>query len=183
MADMRVGGVKLKDLQKKATELVSAAESLTILFEQEETRLKRKAEVIRLQLLRSAILQKAERGKSTEISANNGYKLAKLTGSVVGICLQIFTPSPNKKILAVAHSLQEEAASKKRAFGTTLIRIDKKGLSDGVDVVHISQLSRESNQSESEVINQLKKDGSLLLTEKDFSGLIDKRIEEILAAS
>ena len=105
MAGMRVGEAKLKSLQKKAAKLVSAAESLTILFDQEETHLKRKAEVTRLKLLRSAILQRAEREKSTEISANMGYNLAKLTGSVIGTGLRIAAPSQNKKILAAGDSL------------------------------------------------------------------------------
>ena len=72
MAGMRVGDVILKNLQKKAAKLVSVAELLTILFDQEETKLKRKAEVTRLKLLRSAILQRAEQERSTEISASIG---------------------------------------------------------------------------------------------------------------
>ena len=183
MAGMRMGDAKLKSLQKKAAKLVSAAESLTILFDQEETHLKRKAEVTRLKLLHSAILQQAEWERGREISGSSGYKLAKLAGSVIGTGLRIATPSQNKKMLAAGDSLLEEAASEKRAFGTILIRIDKKGIPDGVDVVHISRLSRKSNQSETDVINRLKKDGSLLLTEENFSRLIDKLIEEILATS
>ncbi len=178
MAGMRVGDAKLKSLQKKATKLVSAAESLTILFDQEETRLKRKAEVTRLNLLRSAILQRAEQERGTEISASIGYKQGRLIAQSAGLLITAL--SKNKKSQSVARSLLKEPAGEKRAFGTILIRIDKKGLPDGVDVVHISRLSRESNQSETEVINRLKQDGYLLLKEENFSRLIDKLIEEIL---
>ncbi len=178
MADMRVGGAKLNDLQKKAAKLMSATESLTILFDQEETRLKRKAEVTRLKLLRSAILQQAERERSTEISASIGYNQGRLIAQSVGLLITAL--SKNNKVQSVARSLLEESASEKRAFGTILIRIDKKGLPDGVDVVHISRLGRESNLSETEVINRLKKDRSLLLSEENFSRLIDKLIEGIL---
>ena len=178
MAGMRVGDVILKSLQKKTAKLVSAAESLTILFDQEETQLKRKAEVTRLKLLRSAILQRAERERSTEISASIGYNQGKLIAQSVGLLITTF--SKNNKVQSVARSLLEESAGEKRAFGTILIRIDKKGLPDGVDVVHISRLGRESNLSETEVINRLKKDGSLLLSEENFSRLIDKLIEGIL---
>ena len=72
------------------------------------------------------------------------------------------------------------SAGEKRTFGTILIRIDKKGLPDGVGVVCISRLGRESNQSNAEVINRLKQDGYLLLKEETFSRLIDKLIERIL---
>jgi len=178
MADMRVGGAKLKGLQKKAAKLMSATESLTILFDQEETRLKRKAEVTRLKLLRSTILQQAERERSTEISASIGYNQGRLIAQSVGLLITAL--SKNNKVQSVARSLLEESASEKRAFGTILIRIDKKGLPDGVDVVHISRLGRESNLSETEVINRLKKDRSLLLSEENFPRLIDKLIEGIL---
>lgn len=178
MADMRMGGEKLNDLQKKAAKLLSAAESLTILFDQEETRLKRKAEVTRLELLRSAILQRAEHERSTEISASIGYKQGRLIAQSAGLLITAL--SKNNKVQSVTRSLLKESAGEKRAFGTILIRIDKKGIPDGVDVAHISRLGRESNQSETEVINRLKKDGSLVLSEENFSRLIDKLIEGIL---
>ena len=178
MAGMRKGDVKLKSLQKKVAKLVSAAESLTILFDQEETRLKRKAEVTRLKLLRSAILQQAEQERSAEISASIGYNQGRLIAKSAGLLITVL--SKNNKVQSVARSLLEESASEKRAFGTILIRINKKGLPDGVDVVHISRLGRESNLSETEVINRLKKDRSLLLSEENFSRLIDKLIEGIL---
>jgi len=178
MAGMRVGDAKLKSLQKKATKLVSAAESLTILFDQEDTRLKRKAEVTRLKLLCSAILQRAERERSAEISASIGYKQGRLIAQSAGLLITAL--SRNNKVQSVARSLLEESASEKRVFGTILIRIDKKGLPDGVDVVCISRLGRESNQSDTEVINRLKQTGYLLLNEENFSRLIDKLIEGIL---
>ncbi len=178
MAGMRVGDAILKGLQKKATELVSAAESLTILFDQEETRLKRKAEVTRLKLLRSAILQQAEQERGTEMSASIGDKQRTLITQSASLLISVL--SKNNKVQSAASSLLEKSTSEKRAFGAILIRIDKKGLPNGVDVVHISRLSRESHQSETEVINRLKKDGSLLLSEENFSRLIDKLIEGIL---
>ncbi len=178
MAGMSVGDAKLKSLQKKAVKLVSAAESLTILFDQEETRLKRKAEVTRLKLLHSAILQQAERESSTEISASIGYNQGRLIAQSASLLITAL--SKNNKVQSVARSLLEESAGEKRAFGTILIRIDKKGIPDGVDVVHISRLGRESNQSENDVINRLKQTGYLLLKEENLSRLIDKLIEGIL---
>ncbi len=178
MAVMRVGGARLKDLQKKAAKLVSVAESLTILFDQEETQLKKKDEVARLKLLRSAILQRAEQERSMEISASIGYKQRRLIAQSAGLLITALIK--NNKVQSVARSLLKEPAGEKRAFGTILIRIDKKGIPDGVDVVPISRLGRESNQTEAEVINRLKKDGSLLLNDENFSRLIDKLIERIL---
>ena len=178
MAGMRKGDAILKSLQKKAAKLVSAAESLTILFNQEETRLKRKAEVTRLILLRSTILQQAERERSTEISASIGYKQGRLITQSAGLLITAL--SKNNKVQSIARSLREKSAGERRSFGTILIRIDKKGIPDGVDVVCISRMGRELNRSETEVINRLKQTGCLLLKEESFSRLIDKLAEEIL---
>jgi len=175
---MKVGDVRLKSLQKKAIKLVSAAESLTVLFDQEETQLKRKAEATRLKLLRSAILQQAEQERSAEISASIGDKQRRLITQSTGLLISVI--SKNNKAQSAARSLREKSASEKCTFGTILICIDKKGLPDGVNMVCISRLGRESNHSETEVINRLKKDGSLLLKEEYFSRLIDKLIEGIL---
>ena len=180
MAGMSVRQTKLKSLQKKAVKLVSAVESLTILFDQEETRLKRKAEVTYLKLLHSAMLQRVEQESGTEISASINHKQVKLAGLMIGIGIRIATPSTNKKMVAAGNSVLKNFTSEKRTFNTVLIRIVNKGVPDGVDIVCISRLSQESNQSEAEVINQLKKDGCLLLSEESFSQLIDKLAEEIL---
>jgi len=178
MAGMRKGDTKLKSLQKKAAKLGSAAESLTTLFDQEEIRLKRKAEVTRIRLLLSAILKQVEQEKSTEISASMGYNQVRLIAQSFGLLITTF--GKNNKVQPVARSLLEESTDEKRTFGTILIRIDKKGLPDGVDVVCISCLGRESNQSEAEVINRLKRTGCLLLSEENFSELISKLIDGIL---
>ncbi len=180
MAGMKAGDAKLKSLQKKAAKLVSAAESLTTLLDQEADRLKKRAEVARLKLLRSAILEQAEWERGSEIASSSGYKLTKLAGSVIGIGLLITAPSQNKRMLAAGDSLLAGPAGGERTFKTVLIRIVAKGLPDGVDVICISNLGRKSKQKESEVINWLKKDGCLLLSEERFSRLIDKLAEEIL---
>jgi len=178
MAGISVEDAELKGLQEKATKLVSAIESLTVLFDQEETRLKRKDEVTRLKLFGSTTLQQTEREKSTELSARMGYNQGKLF--VQGAGLLMAGLSKNNKVQSFARSLLTEAVGTKPSFGTVRIRIDDKGLPNGVEVVCISRLGRELNQSEPEIINRLKKDGSLLFSEENFSRLIDKLVEGIL---
>ena len=119
-----------------------------------------------------------EQERDAEISASIGYKQGRLIVQSAGLLITAL--SKNNKVQSFARSLLEESTGEKRSFRTILIRIDKKGIPDGVDVVYISRLGRESNQSETEVINRLKKNGSLLLSEEEFSRLIDKLTEGIL---
>lgn len=182
MGHMIFGNTDMEDLRKKATKLTSAIESLSILLEQEADRLKRKDEAARLKLLRSAILQQAEWDRNGEMAASSGYNFGKLVSSVIlkGAGLLIAETSEDEKLRAAARSLLAEPVGEKRTFGTVLVRIDAKGLPDGVDVVSISRLGRESHQKEPEVISGLEKHGYLLLSEEDFSRLIDKLVKEIL---
>ncbi len=73
--------------------------------------------------------------------------------------------------------------SREVPFGTVLITIDKQGIPEGVKVVSISRLARESNISESEVEKSLKHDGCLLMTPKAFAKVLERVDSEILNGS
>ena len=64
MADMTIKYTSLEDLKRRASELVSAVQTLAILFEEGATRLSREDQVARLKILHAAILQKVERARA-----------------------------------------------------------------------------------------------------------------------
>jgi len=68
---------------------------------------------------------------------------------------------------------------KRRPFGTVLVSIGPKGLPDDVQVVSISELARQSNRQESEVISELREHGHLLFSEEAFSRLIDRLTSDV----
>jgi hypothetical protein len=171
----------LENLQHQARKLISAGLSLTELFAEEAKRLSKEDEASRLIALHSSISQQLDQAKSSEGAASYGHSQAKLITSLGGLIVgsAIKMTSKDKQLLAFSDHLLKNLGGKRRPFGMVLVCIGPKGLPDDVGVVSISRLARESNREESQVINELKERGHLLLSENAFSLLIDKLINDV----
>jgi hypothetical protein len=171
----------LRNLQRKARELTSDTLSLVNLFAEESSRLNREDESSRLEALYSSIKQQMDEAKSLESAASCGHSKAKLVNSVCGLALggTIRMTSKNKGLLAFSNHLLRNLGCKERPFGMVLVCIGPKGLPDDVGVISISELARESNREESEVINTLQERGHLLFSEEAFSRLIDRLVADV----
>ena len=182
MADTIIGDAQLEKLRQKVNELASATGTLAALFENEASGLKRKDEVAQLNALRSAILKLVRSAKDSEMAARSGYSQARLIGSLVGLGIggPIALTSQDKGLRAVARSLMAGTGEKDRPFGTVLVCIGPKGLPEGVDVVSVSRLARESKRDEFGVMEELREHGYILLGEEAFSLFIDRLADEII---
>jgi len=178
---MTTGGTYLKALLSRAKRLNSSAFSLSAMFAEEANRLSRWDEASRLRASYSFIRQQLDWAKRSEDAASYGHSQGNLIVSLAGLAVGglIKIASRNKRILASADYLLEGLGNKERPFGLVLISIGPKGLPDDVEVASISRLARESNREESEVINKLQEDGYLLLSEKAFSLLVDRLINDV----
>jgi len=164
-------GTYLKNLLRQARRLTSSAFSLSAIFAEEANRLSREDEASRLRALYYAIVVQLDRVKWSETSASHGYSQADLIISLGGLALGAIVKriSKNERLSAFADYLLENPTSKERPFGMVLVCIGPKGLPDGVEVVPISRLARESDRQECDVINELQQRGYLLFSEEAFS--------------
>jgi hypothetical protein len=182
MESMKSFHEQLENLRHQVRQLTSAGLSLTTLFAEEAKRLGQEDEASRLRALHRAILEQLERAKSDESTASYAYSQVRLRaawgGLIVGTIIKM--ASSNRWLQSSANYLLENLGGKKPPFGKVLVCIGPKGLPDDVRVVSVSQLARESNQDESEVINNLEERGCLLFSEEDFSILIDKLVNDVL---
>lgn len=171
----------LKNLLRQARKLTSSAFSLSAILEEAANRLNRMDEASRLKALYSCIRQQMDRVKRSEDSARHVHSQADLIVSLGGLAAGsiIKMASRNKQLSAFADHLLKSPTNKERRFGLVLICIGPGGLPDDAGVVSISQLARESDREESEVINRLRECGYLLFSEKAFSLLIDKLIDDV----
>ena len=181
MAGLTARSIYLKNLRRQTRSLSSTALSLITLFAEEANRLNRKDEASRLKALYSSVRQQLDRAKSSEDAARHGHSQTNLVISLSGLALSstIKMASKNKRLSAFADYLLESPTNKEPPFGMVLVCIGSKGLPDGVEVVSISHLARESDQRESEVINELQQRGCLLFSEKAFSLLTDRLIGDV----
>ena len=100
-----------------------------------------------------------------------------IAGSIAKIIVAATTE--NQRARNFVNQVFDTDADKKRPYGTVMVCVGPKGLPDDVRVVSISELARESNRAESEIINELQKRGCLLFNEEAFSLLIDKLIIDV----
>jgi hypothetical protein len=185
MARITAPGTYLKDLRCQAKRLTSTALSLTTLFAKEENRLIRSDEASRLKLLYSFIKQQVERGKHIEDAASYGHSQGELILTLGGLAASgiIRMVSGNKQLASLTSAIFTSPTNRERPYGLVMVCIGPNGVPDDIEVVSISQLARKSNRDESEVINEIRERGYLLLSEKAFSLLIDKLIDSILDGS
>jgi len=181
MEDLTPYITSLKNLRSRAKKLTSTGLSLTKLLDEEACRLKRRDEASRLKTLYFSIRQELDWAKMSEDAAEYGHNQANLIVSLGGLAVSgiIKMVSKNDRLSTYSDHITTSLTSKQRPFGTVLVSVGPKGLPDDVRVVSISRLARESNREESRVINQLREGGYLLFSEKAFSLLIDKLINDV----
>jgi len=157
MASLTTHSTYLKNLLRQARRLTSFAFSLSAIFAEEANRLSREDEASRLRTLYFSIRRQLDWVKSGEDAASYGYSQANLIVSLGGLAVggMIKMASRNKQLSAFADYLLKSPTNKERPFGLVLICIGPKGLPHDAGVVSISQLARESNREESEIINKL----------------------------
>ncbi len=181
MADKVTRTADLVTLGSQAKILVSAARSLPVFFESQAILLKRLHEVGQLKALRSTILQRVQSAREKETSAQSVHVRTRAITGAVGLGgMLVGKLSENKTLFNVSRNLVIGPDTQKGMFGTVLIRITLDGLPDGVDVVCISELARQSSLTEDYVRNELLQRGSPLYGVESFCRLLDKVAEEVL---
>ena len=171
----------LKGLQTHAGNLVSAAELLALLLEEEAIGLKRRDEVARLQVLRAAIKSHIESARCDENSSSYNYSLVGLFRSLAGLGTKLAaTTSDGDRLWNISQKLFDPPANGEPRFNTVLVRIGLGGVPQDVHVVSVSSQARKSRQKEFRVIEELQKKQNLLLTEENFSELLDRLADKII---
>jgi hypothetical protein len=166
---------RLKNLQPQGKRLVETMLALNALFAEEEIRQNREDEASILMTVRCAIVEQLQDLKRIETSASLGHSEANLALFPLRLALTgIF--SKNNLPSAPTDYLLHGPDDRHRPFGTVMVSIGPKGLPDDAKAVSISQLARDSNRLEPEIVNSLRKDGYLVFSEEVFSSLIDRLI-------
>jgi len=172
--------VCLKDICDQAGILAEAAVSLSKSFVTEADRLTRQDGAQRLKVIHAAVIEKLEELRHLESAASYGYSKANLTLSVVGSIAKIIVSATteNQQARKFVNDVFADT-DKKQPYGRVMVCVGPRGVPDGVQAVSISELARESNRSESEIISKLRGSEHLLFTEDVFSRLIDRLINDV----
>jgi hypothetical protein len=167
----------LGNLQSQANKLTETGLALNTLFAGEETRLNREDEASSLRTVHRTIVEQLERQKYSERFASYGDSKTNLAFSLTGLAAKAIVALTTKSQQArdIVNDVFDTEAHKK-PFGTVLVCVGPKGLPDDVRVASISELARESNRPQTEIMSKLQDDGYLLFSEEAFSLLIERLI-------
>jgi hypothetical protein len=180
MAALRISHSYLEDLRSEAKALSEGIAALDGLLDREAARLKREDEASTLRAVYRVIVEQLERARSSESCASYRGAKADLMLSLTGLAAKIVVAATTKSQRArnIVRNLFDTEGQEK-PFGTLMVCVGAKGLPDDVVVVSISQLARESNRPETEILSKLQDDGYLLFSEQEFSVLIDRLVAEV----
>jgi hypothetical protein len=148
---------------------------------EEANRLSRWDEASRLRAVHHAIMGQLEQLKRSESFSSyaDSHANLKLSLFALGIRGAIAIMSRDKRVSAISDHILGNLGDGQRPFGMVLVCIGPGGLPDDAAVVPISKLARETDLTESEIINRLQERGYLLLNEQAFSLLIYKLFNDV----
>jgi hypothetical protein len=165
-------------LRSKTKNLTETGLALNALFAGEEALLKREHEASSLRALCHTNVEQLRRLKEIEASASCGHSQANAMLFSIGLAVTAMVSKGNR-LSAIKDYLLREPTDRKQPFGLVMVFVGHRGLPDDVGVVSISQLARESNRPQPEIIGKLQDDGYLLFSEEEFSFLIDRLIVDV----
>ncbi len=181
MEDLTAYITQVNNLQLQAMQLTSTCLSLDVLFAEEAKSLDRHDQIILLRELSSFVSQQMIEVKQTENVSSYVESKANLTLSwlqfAAGGILKM--TSSSKPLQALADDLLINPLYEKRPFGKVLVRIGPKGVPEDVVIISVSRLARESHRKEAQVIEKMRSQGYLLLSEEAFSLLITNLMDRI----
>ncbi|MGB5925223.1 MAG: hypothetical protein WBH01_03920 [Dehalococcoidia bacterium] len=178
-----MGGLKsfhdrLKNLQPQGKRLIETMLALNVLFAEEEIRQNREDEASILTTVRCAVVKQLQDLKRIETLASLGHSQGNLILFPIRLALTGMF-SKNNRPSAITDYLLHGPGARHCPFGTVMVRVGPKGLPDDAKAVSISQLARDSNRLESEIVNSLQENGYLIFSEEVFSSLIDRLIVDV----
>lgn len=168
----------LQNLRSQAERLIGAGLSLNALFAEEVTRLQREDEASSLRVAYGTIAEKLKELRGIEVSASYEDSRANAILFVTGLArAAIF--SKDNRASAMKDYLVHKGIERKQPFGLVMVCIGPRGLPDDTKAVSISQLARDSNRPEPEIVKGLRDNGYLVFTEETFSYLIDRLVADV----
>jgi hypothetical protein len=178
METLKISDSYLESLRSEGKALVEGSSGLNRLFHKEEAHLKREDGASTLRAACHTIVEQLQDLKRIEMWASLGHSQANLVLFPVGLALTAIF-SKNDRQSAVMDYLRRGPEDRYRPFGTVMVRVGPKGLPDDAKAISISQLARDSNRPEPEIVNGLQGNGYLLFSEDLFSSLIEKLVTDV----
>ncbi|MBI4215915.1 MAG: hypothetical protein HY687_00760 [Chloroflexi bacterium] len=137
----------------------------------------------RLDSLKADVLREVEDIRRTEMALASDFTQGKLIDgalSFVMVSLAATLSGRHKQPLAVGARAASEALDRAAPFGEVRVAVGPGGVPDDVKVITLSQMARERDKPESEIVAALEAQGYRLMTPEIFSSLLERMKRRLL---
>ena len=174
-----------KQIAHKLKVQIIALNELADIFENVSGRRRRHDQADYLCMLKVKIIEEVESVQRMETASHSGHSKAALIAglSAFGLGSLLASMSGRKDPGIFGLKLAGSVLSEKSPFGTVLIAVGTEGIPEGLKVIPISSLARDSKTSESDIKVTLQNSGYLLMTPNMFTVVLDKVESKILNGS
>ena len=172
-------------LCRQVREQVAGLEPLGAVFAQEAKRIFRHDQVRCLRSLKTRVLSEVDNIQGMETAASYGFTKATLITGMTKLALGglVAAVVRNRRAFSIGVYLAESDLARTAPFGTVAVAVGRGGLPDGVEVISLSRLARESHRLESDVEAILQTHGYLLMTPEAFSRVLTELERRVLGGS
>lgn len=155
--------------------LNSTLRDLNNLFDKSTTSIWQQDQIAAIKALKLRISEEIKREKSAEDDAEYSFNKASVFTGVAGFALGslIGAIRKSKNPISLGAQLLKQELERQEPFRTLIIALEDGNGLEGVEVVAISRLARESKMIESKVCFALRAKGSILLTPQQFWQVLD----------
>ena len=164
-----------QDLKDRAQELITACRTLNSMFADGAVRLRREAEVKRLQEMTTRIRLHLQEAKLSEDGARAASQKADALGGIARSIVKGIGSAKGEhaRVDAFEKTIAARQSSRQHCFGMIVVCVGKGGLPDDVHVVSVSEIARAQNRSESAIVLKIQESGVLLFTADKFMQLVE----------
>lgn len=175
----------VETMRSEIDQQVIAIKGLVDTFTESDIQLIRHDQAASLRILKIRIMNEVHKIEWIEAAAQDGNNKGVILGAGAAFIFgSLFVAATRHKDAYKAGArFATSVLGSKTPFGNVLITIKGQGIPEGVEVVSISHLARESSMSESKVETSLKREGYLLMTRGQFAEFLDKMERALIDGS
>jgi len=183
MESMNNGPSRVGSLRRQARAQASVLSPLSKVFAREAERLRRHDQARQLDALGKKVTQGVSDIQRMETVASYGFTKATLITGLVkftfGSLAAAAAHTPEHPLSAGARLAGDDFA-RTAPFGEVRVAVGSGGVPDDVKVISLSQLAREQDENESEVVAALEARGYRLVMPEAFSTILDNMKDKVL---
>ena len=174
---------RVEELRRQARAQVDVLLPLNEIFAQEAERLRRHDQARQLDALGKKVTQEVSDIQRMETAASHGFNQATLITGLAkftfGSLAAAAAHTPEHPLSAGARLAGDDFA-RNAPFGEVRVAVGPGGVPNDVKVIALSQLAREQDENESEVVAALEARGYRLVTPEAFSTILNELKDKVL---